>query len=60
MRGVGALVGGMQCKLVPALCVSMLWWCWHYNYVNVTTIMFLMSGDLTGLCLYMYAILIEI
>ena len=21
-------------------------------YVNVTTIMFLMSGDLTGLCLY--------
>ena len=23
-------------------------------YVNVTTIMFLMSGDLTGLCLYIY------
>ena len=25
-----------------------------YKNVNVTTIMFLMSGDLTGLCLYIY------
>ena len=28
MRGVGALVGGVQCKLVPAAHVSVLGWCW--------------------------------
>ena len=32
---------------MPAFTPDELW-----EYVNVTTIMFLMSGDLTGLCLY--------
>ena len=32
MRGV--LVGCLQCKLVPAVCVSVLWWCWRCMSVN--------------------------
>ena len=36
MRGVGALVGGVQGKLVPAACVSvLLWGCFLINSLYI-------------------------